>query len=252
MDIISELQYFYDAQADKFHETRNKHWPEFELILDAVEQMPFQDIEILEIWCGSGRLCKYLKTHSKKNIKYTWVDISNNLLEIAKSQNPDSSFIHWDMDRMLNTARQEKYDVVIWVASFQHLDTDAKRAIVMRWIYRVLKYQGKVIMTNWAMSDWFKKRYKKEVRNAFFKSIFTFWNRKSNDIIVPWKTWDDVFHRYYHMFSLSELQYLLDIGWFITQKLIFIDNNGQTATQKNARNSFLVWAKEVVEYLDIV
>jgi ubiquinone/menaquinone biosynthesis C-methylase UbiE len=51
--IKKNLKEFYDDQADKFHNTRKKKWPEFQILLNEINKIDKKTIKILEIGCGS-------------------------------------------------------------------------------------------------------------------------------------------------------------------------------------------------------
>ncbi|HBB04165.1 TPA: hypothetical protein DCZ39_04715 [Patescibacteria group bacterium] len=61
MSIKDELQKFYDAQAEKYYQTRNKHRDDADIFLDEIRNCGKKTISILEFGCGSGRLLAYLK-----------------------------------------------------------------------------------------------------------------------------------------------------------------------------------------------
>jgi hypothetical protein len=53
MNILFDLKNFYNNQAEKFHYTRKKEWPEFEYILKEIKSSKKRNIKILELGCGS-------------------------------------------------------------------------------------------------------------------------------------------------------------------------------------------------------
>lgn len=250
--IISQLKNFYNIEAEKFSLTRKKKWPEFNFILDEIKSYSKEwKVKILELWCWDGRFYWYLKENLDISFDYVWVDISDNLINIAKSKYKWDKYANFVVDEMFNYLKieeQQKYDFVILIASFQHIPSENMRLSVLKGIYKVLNYWGKVIMTNWSFSKWFLKKYWKEIIKSFFRSVLTFGNRKWNDINVPWKTdkWV-VLERYYHIFTLSELKSLLNLSWFIIEKSFFIDKFWKnTLDWRNARNSFIVWKKDIL------
>jgi ubiquinone/menaquinone biosynthesis C-methylase UbiE len=58
---------------------------------------------------------------------------------------------------------QQNFDMVIAVASFQHIPTKWERLVIMKNIYRILNYDGVVLMFNWSFSKWFFKKYTKNI-----------------------------------------------------------------------------------------
>lgn len=246
MDIKENLKNFYNQQAEKFSQSRKKGWPEFSKILDRIESYPYDNIKILEIWCWDGRFYNYLKNNSKKNIIYHWVDFSQELINIAKN-NYWQHFYVYDMNNFLENSNQQSFDFVIAIASFQHLVDKKERLLVLKNIYRVLKYKWWLIMINWSFSKWFLKKFKKHLLKSFFKFIFSLWYYNINDMFLPWK--DDkwqVYYRYYHIFTLNEISSLCKESWFVVYDVYYTDNNWEFLVNwKNARNSFCYAVKDV-------
>jgi len=60
MNIQSSLRDFYDAQAEKYYHTRNKHRADANIFLDEIKNSGKKTISILEFGCGSGRLLAHL------------------------------------------------------------------------------------------------------------------------------------------------------------------------------------------------
>jgi thiamine pyrophosphokinase len=53
MSIQEELKKFYDAEAMKYAQTREKHWADAEIFLDEIKNNPKKSLRILELGCGS-------------------------------------------------------------------------------------------------------------------------------------------------------------------------------------------------------
>lgn len=86
MDIKKSLASFYDAEAEKYYHTRNKHRTDADIFLDEIKNSGKKTISILEFGCGSGRLLAHLIQLKDIKITYTGVDISKELLKFAKKQ----------------------------------------------------------------------------------------------------------------------------------------------------------------------
>jgi hypothetical protein len=56
----------------------------------------------------------------------------------------------------------------------------------MKNFYRLLNYDGMLLMTNWSLSKWFVKKHRKAVLKARFMSLIHFDKSESRDIMVPW------------------------------------------------------------------
>ena len=256
--IKEQLKEFYDLQADKFSKTRRKLWPEFFYIAEEIEKKLSnqEKVSILELGCWDGRLYRFLQDKFPWRINYVWVDLSENLIKIAKENLElrtesweDVSFLNTDMLSYLENEDSLKYDFVIWVASFQHIPYNWERLLILKHSYRVLKYSWKIILFNWSFSKWFFKKYKFQILKAFLLFVFSLWTKPMNDIYVPWKDKEKVYYRYYHIFFLFELKKLLKQAWFVIQEIWYINKNWQkTVSRINSRNSYVIWVKSVIEF----
>ncbi len=138
---------------------------------------------------------------TKKDYHYTGVDFSVGLIAKAREQFPDHKFIINDISQVDFEAAS--FDVVFVVATFHHLISKKERLKLLNKINKWLKPGGYLIMTNWNL--WQKKYFK----NYFQK----FWLKRSyKDFFVSWQMYSGKskkFWRYYHSFSVKELEKLL-------------------------------------------
>lgn len=247
MSVTSELEKFYDSEAKKYHQTRQKHWADGKMILSAlVSQVKEEEPRILELWCWGGRGASLLAEYYDKNFSYTWVDISSKLLGYAKKEHPHFSFVHSEMNKYLTSLEQESQDVVLACASFQHIPDEVSRITILKNIFRVLKYDGILVFTNWACSEWFIKTYWKAFIGSSLKSVVGFWKRTRRDLSIPWTSEKGTQYRYYHLFSLDELRKLVEISGFTILELHYLDKKWEiTEDRKQANNSFLVAKKTI-------
>lgn len=262
MPIKENLRNFYDAEAKKYASTRKKHWTDAEKILEEIRKMDKKTISILEFGCGSGRLLEHLQALKWIKIDYTGVDISNELLKIAKKNAKETTsarFICDDITNYVKTPKQESFDFIIGVASFQHIPTKKERIFLMKNFYRLLKYEGTLIITNRALSLRFFKKHTIQILKAWLENIISLGKRSPRDIMVPrtsqTNSKDSVLgtrhsslkiFRFYHLFSLQELNTLADMSGFTIDQLTYIDQNSMPVPSRTqANNSFLVAKKDV-------
>ena len=99
--------------------------------------------------------------------EYLGCDLSSELLKHAHKDNPNMRFETGDMLTFLEQQEQESFDVVIGIASIQHLPDDHERLLLMKYVYRVLTYNGMFLMVNWAFSMRFLRKHWK----IFLKSL---------------------------------------------------------------------------------
>jgi len=250
-NIQQEIKQFYDNQAEKFSGTRNKTWPEFFYIKEQVEKIIQKKwkIKILELGCGDGRAYRYLiDIFWKDLIDYTGVDLSTWLIKIAKEKSPETNFINQDMLSFLEEQDQQSFDFVLAVASFQHIPTRWERLLILKNIYRVLEYDGICQMFNWSFSNWFFKKYWKQIFKSFLIWILSLWTKAINDIYIPWKDKEKVYYRYYHIFFLYELKNLFKEAWFVVKERVYITRTWiKSISWENSRNSMIIWKKDILK-----
>ena len=276
-EIKQDLQSFYNIEAKKYAETRKKFWHEEKAILDAITPLFSQSfwtewnevknlrwytqdssantsewqnkkIRVLEFWCGSGRFATLLNQNFHGQFDYVWIDLSDELLSYASQDNPNLTFFQWDITKLVKNFEQESFDLIVWTSSFQHIPTSKERSYLMKSFYRLLNYDGMLLMTNRSLSDWFIKKHWKIVMKAKILSRFKVNKSSSRDLLVPrtdenWK----IYERFYHFFSLEELKKLATFSGLTLKKNTFIDWDGQfTDNEKISRSSFFIATKTPV------
>lgn len=192
-------------------------WLEMEYFLEKLQF--WENSNILDVWCGNGRFLGELinifweKIH-KNN--YTWADLSSGLLEEARKDYSEFNFQELNMLDL--DILQKKYTDIFFYASFHHLQNITDREEVLKKTYNLLEKGWKVYMTNWALnSELNKKRYTQaEIENSENEYGSVDFNIKL--------AWND---RYYHCFSLKELEILAKNTWFkiIENRLFENDRN---------------------------
>lgn len=253
MTIKKDLQIFYDLEADKYACTRKKHRPEADLLLDELSCIEKKSIKILELGCWWWRFLSLLSKIKDKKIVYTWVDLSKNLLDIAEKDfkktnntNINASFICDDMINYISKPKQESFDVIVCIASFQHIPNQKERLFLLKNFYRILNYEWKVIMTNRSFSLRFIKKYYKVILKWFIKQLAKYWKFNFKDIEIPWKSNQTTHKRYYHIFTLKELSTLCKLSWFIKSELCYLNKSWKKSIEiKDAKNTLLVMSKNI-------
>lgn len=86
--------------------------------------------------------------------------------------------------------RDGSFDRAVAVAVYHHLDSASGRTAAMRELYRVLRPGGEAFITVWN---------RRQPR---------FW-LKGRDVLVPWRTGEETFSRYHHLFTYGELEALV-------------------------------------------
>ena len=245
--IKQDLKSFYNTEAKKYAETRKKFWHEEKVILEAITPLfeKWKKIRILEFWCGSGRFASLLNQNFPGQFDYVGIDLSDELLSYASKDNPNLTFFQWDITKLVKNFEQESFDLIVWTSSFQHIPTSKERSFLMKNFYRLLDYDGMLLMTNWSFSSWFIKKNWKTVMKARVLSWLKFDRWSSRDLLVPrndndWK----VYERFYHFFSLKELEKIATFSWLAIKTNTYLNDNWEFAeNEKISRSSFFVATK---------
>lgn len=211
----------YDNFAKTFSNSRkNMKWEEIYYFFGKIWKIEW--LSILDIWCWNWRLLSHIKDYFDWNFYYTWIDNSNEMLKEAKKQYKSYEFIKQSME---NLSINKKYDLIFFIASFHHLDSIEKRLNTLEKIKRLTKKDSIIFFTNWALDSTLNSgKYKKNIipnsKNEF----------GSYDYNI--KIWE--FYRYYHSFSLKELEYLFKKTWFeIIENRLFDNNKNIISIIKN-------------------
>ena len=167
----------YNTIAHHFSDTRSYTWS---WITDFVKSIP-TGATIYDIGCGSGRNMNY------DGYKFVGVDSSSAFVDmcIANKQHAvKASMTDLPFD-------DDTTDAVMCIAAFHHLSTEERRMKALSEMTRVLKKNGRILLSVWS------KQQPKKTRRVF---------ETYGDVIVPWTTHDgNKIDRYYYIFELDEL-----------------------------------------------
>mgnify|MGYP001609320423 FL=1 len=147
--IMKLNQQFYDLLAGEFSSTRAALWEEFGFLGDY-----FQSGEkVLDLGCGSGQFFEML-TRGGKNIQYFGVDNSAKLIGLAKGKYPQGQFVLTDGLKI--PFADNFFDKALCFSVFHHLPSFELRREFLREIFRVLKPEGRLILTVWFLKSRWK------------------------------------------------------------------------------------------------
>ena len=136
--ILKKVVDDYNSISADFDKTRKTNWQEFELFLNFIND----NDNVADIGCGNGRLCNFLKKH--KRIKYTGIDNSEGLLTHAKKKTK-ADFMLGDLTDI--PLSDHSMDVITAIAAFHHLPNKKLRSKSLKEMSRVLKKDGKLIIS---------------------------------------------------------------------------------------------------------
>lgn len=174
----------YDAFATTFSNSRkNLHWPELEYIIENIKNNEYRSI--LDVGCGNGRFLEESEKLWYIPDQYLGVDNSEGMILEARKLHSETHFeVIWMQDiKQIETT----YDAIVFLASFHHLETQEERMQVLKDIKKLLHPNGRIYMTNWNLRE--QSKYEKS-------------HRENGDFDIK----IGEFFRYYHWFTLIELE----------------------------------------------
>lgn len=211
----------YNLFAETFSASRSAlKWEEIDYFINNYKSI-FENKNILDVWCGSWRLLKSLSVFD--DIKYTWIDASSEMIKQAQKEFLNNDFFVLDMEKLDSIG--DNFDVVFFIASFHHLDTLEKRESVLNKLKNILKPWSYIFMTNWALNSKLNK-------DKYFDSIIKDSKNDFESLDYNIKIWN--FYRYYHCFSLNELEFLFKKTWYeIIENRLFDNQKNIISIIKN-------------------
>ncbi len=101
-------------------------------------------LKVLEVGCGRGVFCQYLK-NQYPNADITGVDFSEKAIEIASLRNKQKNDINFRVENAESlTFENDSFDIVISCETLEHV---SRPHLMVKELYRVLKYNGECILT---------------------------------------------------------------------------------------------------------
>lgn len=199
--IMKDLESGYDQMAEKFSETRKYFWRDLEFIADYVNDGD----SVLDYGCGNGRLLEIL---NKKKINYTGVDISGELIKLAKRKykRKNTKFVKITSSGSLPFP-DSYFNVAISIAVFHHFPEIYAKKIAGE-LYRILKPGGKIIITVWNLEQ---NRFKKLIKQG------------SKDLYISFKDNNgEIFNRYHRLYTKKDLKEIFSRVGFMVKKIELI------------------------------
>jgi SAM-dependent methyltransferase len=146
---------FYTEFAEQFAETRRTPQPGFSKLLDY---LPRPCHTVVDIGCGNGRFGKFL-AQFKPDFVYTGVDFTEPFLDIADSS-ISGDFISRDISKAGFLEGQGKYDLVVCLATLQHIPGMQGRFSVLKEIADHILDHARIFISNWQFTKSDRQRRK--------------------------------------------------------------------------------------------
>ena len=221
----------YDLLTEDFSRTRATVWEEFKSLGEY-----FQDGDtVLDLGCGNGRFFELINGAGRE-IKYFGADNSEKLVQLAKQRYQAGKFVL--TDGLILPFADNFFDKILCIAVLHHLPGRELQREFLREAYRVLKPNGRLILTTWEARPG-KRRWRSLLKYTWLKII-----GKSNldwgDFYEPW---GEKGLRYFHNFSKKELCQSLGEVNFDIQEAGFLNR------RSGEKNLLVVAKKECSELL---
>ena len=173
---IDYVKQIYEYIASEFNVTRSYKWS---WITNFINSLSRESL-IYDIGCGSGRNMDY------ENYNFIGFDNCFSFINLCRTKGLKAYYSEMTDLKV----RDNSADAIICIASFHHLSNDINRIKSLQEMYRVLKNNGKILVSVWA------KEQPKKTRITF---------ENYGDNIVYWKK---KYPRYYYIFQVEEIKKL--------------------------------------------
>lgn len=170
----------YEQIADQFDNTRSYTWS---WIDDFLNKLKLCSI-VYDIGCGNGR------NMFKENLHFIGIDNCENFVKICTKKNLNVINANMvDIPLQNNSA-----DAIICIAAFHHLSTEKLRLDALLEIKRLIKKNGKILLSIWSINQ------PSKTRRSF--------NSYGNNIVLWNNNQGKIYERYYYIFKLEEIKML--------------------------------------------
>lgn len=150
----------FDVAAKDYDKNRRSIIPNLDQLYDTVVEIARADVpepKILDLGAGTGLLTKKLSERFT-SAKFTLVDISNEMLNIARERFRDeTNFIYIDED-YLEVDIDESFDLVVSSLSFHHLSDKEKQYMYSK-AYKMLNSNGIFINADQVLGPTIENEY---------------------------------------------------------------------------------------------
>ena len=197
---------FYNRFGDQFSATRQRLQPGVRKILETIQA----DVAVLDLGCGNGNFLRELSVHGHK-AALLGVDFSLPLLRDAESA-PEVEFREVDLDQLSvvsgQLAVEGGWDVITMFATLHHIPSTEIRLDILRTVRKLIKDDGKFILSNWQFlnSEKLRSRIQPWGRVSINESDFD-----EGDYLLDWRSGGEGL-RYAHQFSVEELLGLAELA----------------------------------------
>jgi ubiquinone/menaquinone biosynthesis C-methylase UbiE len=195
---------FYKTMAKDFSRTRYKIWPG---VREFLESIPINSL-ILDAGCGNG------KNMMETKHNFIGLDTCSEFLDIiqtkiqSKHQTNIQDLIHGSIEKL--PFESNTFDALISIAVIHHLQTKQQRFEALKELIRVVKPKGSLLITVWQL----------ESNPTYTDGLVVPNSLDQNDRLIKWSVHGSYLYRFYHFYTLNEIQDLIrDLNQFFQYKI---------------------------------
>ena len=178
------LQNVYNTISEHFNITRYKVWPSTANFLSSLD---INSINV-EIGCGNGRNIFY-----RRELNILGVDFCENFVKMVNN-NGGRAIVGKMQDDLFD---ENSFDNLLCIAVFHHLDNDNDRLKTLNNFKKIVKKNGKILISLWAMEQ-------EETSPVKFSK---------KEEMVPWtdRFSNQIYYRYYRIFEENDFEEYLKL-----------------------------------------
>jgi SAM-dependent methyltransferase len=197
--LLSINREFYSRFGDSFSATRQRLQPGVKKILATIRE----DDSVLDLGCGNGHFLRELIRRGHK-APLLGLDFSLPLLREAGST-PGVSFKEADLTKLSVNSEQlliaDNWSLITAFATLHHIPSNEIRLDILRTVRKLLKPDGKFILSNWQFLNSDKLRARIQ---PWSKAGLSEEDVDEGDYLLDWRSGGEGL-RYAHHFSAGEL-----------------------------------------------
>lgn len=214
----------YDEIAEEFSATRKTMWPE----LTDLDKYVRAGDKVLDIGCGNGKLFGFL-SGKNKDFSYVGLDISEKLINISKHNFKAEKSEFRIFDGINIPYPENNFDVIYCLATLPHLPGRKMQIKFLENIRKIAKPGAKLIITCWNLWQFkFIKYQAKMIVNCITDKILGKDECDWGDFYIPWKKRGVApINRFYHAFTLAELNSILKKAGWEVEEIGYKNRNGK-------------------------
>lgn len=141
---MPDLKKHFNQEAEAFDKQVLKNIPKYpEMLTALINAIPDnkETPKILDLGCGTGNITQKIM-EKFPNAQVTCLDLSENMIEIAKNKLSSYENIEYIIGDFTKTEMTEKYDAIVSSLALHHIPNDKEKQDMYKAIYEALNING--------------------------------------------------------------------------------------------------------------